>query len=352
MKTRHSSFLSIVLLVSLLGATAMACPDCPACTAWNGSSCEWDCASDGSCCGFPGSQSCCNNSGLGCCVNGSVCLDAGENCCANAVCENACCVSGCCTSSTDRCCGTECWGGLCCGGKKCGPSYTQCCGSANQNCCEGQCCGGTQCCGAITGNPHECCDDTACYDTVDEECCGDGLGTFCAKNRECCDGGICCLVGESCCDGECTDECWTTEDEPADYAPCGCILGICGDYYFEWPGKTMCVPAGAGVNGHCKCIEKTDVIKKTWDCEGEWDEQLMNDCAMKAGICLFVCSLDLFNGAGCSDCLCNLDADCCGGDGCEPCDFRDCHKDLETEVDVEGLVFDHFEGDTCNNDPI
>jgi hypothetical protein len=351
MKTRHSRFFLIVLLVSLLGATAIACPppSCPECQVWGGSSCVWNCGPSDYCCGISGSRTCCSNE---CCERGtSCCTSSTAECCGfdDRCCDTDCCMNTCCPSG-QRCCGVGCCSNsnACCGGTCCSPGYT-CCGSALQNCCVGECCGGTQCCGAIG---KLCCEDTACYDDATEKCCGDGLGTFCDDDVDCCDGS-CCLAWQSCCDGECTDVCWTTEDEHADYEPCGCILGICGDYYFEWPDKTMCVPAGAGWDGHCKCIEKTDVIKKTWDCEGDWDEDKMFWCAAYFNICSLSCNplLPSYDPASCAECLGMSGYDCCDGEDCGPCDFRDCHKEEGTLDETLGLVFDRFEGDTCNNDP-
>ncbi len=233
MKTRHSRFFLIVLLVSLLRATAIACPppSCPECQVWGGSSCVWSCGSSDYCC----PDMCCSRP---CCERMTKCCDNPlAECCGfdQTCCDNVCAGNTCCEPGQIDCDG--CWSGLCCGGDRCNSSYTVCCGSALQNCCEGECCNGTMCCGAITGNPHECCENTACYDTVDEKCCGNGDGTICDKaGGECCDESGCvssCPGGECCDDGTCTSSCPTNKccDDGVCVSECSgdkcCDEGVC-----------------------------------------------------------------------------------------------------------------------------
>lgn len=121
---------------------------------------------------------------------------------------------------------------------------------------------------------------------------------------------------------------------------------MCPGNQVEKDGKDVCAPVGTGVSGRCKCIEKTIVVQRRYDCVGDWDLELMAECALEGGICLVLCYL-FPEPASCADCLAGVDLECCGGDGCTPCDFRDCYKDVKTEVEVEGSVFDYFEGDSC-----
>jgi len=345
MKTRDSylrSFL-LVLLVSILRATAMACPppDCPAC--YSGSSCTvWDCGATGNCC----NDSCCYSD---CCNNMTVCCPSGQNCCNNSCCENACCVGGCCTSSTDRCCGTGCCDNSneCCGGTCCSPGYTCCCGSDNQNCCEGECCGGTQCCGAIPGG--HCCEDTICYnESLGQTCCGYGDGTVCYNNRECCNGG-CCPEGQYCCDDDCTDDCWTKTWVASVNEDCACDGGCPGNDV-TIAGYYVCDASGPGEGGgRCGCVDEYTIVGVSYPCDINWNVTRILECAASVGLVIAECtpSSPAYNPAGCANTLI-MGKYLCVGDVCDTF-IEGCEEDDDNPSVERKTVFKYFEGESCGD---
>lgn len=251
MKIRHSCFLFIVLLVSLLGATAMACsdPECPPCLAWNGSHCVWDCGPTDSCCddecwGKP----CCNGDTEQCQTSAAVCCGFPTTTC----CDNVCCYSECCDPG-EACCGTQCWGGLCCNDEKCDPGDI-CCGTVG--CCPGECCSGagTFCCGNIPGR--KCCDNLACYNSGSEKCCGYGNGTYCPNEKICC-GFSCCdpTGGYPFCDeivtGTCVSECPTGTCASDGRCVTTCPEGECCD---DGKCESLCSGDTCCDDGTCRAL--------------------------------------------------------------------------------------------------
>lgn len=111
-------------------------------------------------------------------------------------------------------------------------------------------------------------------------------------------------------------------------------------------GYYKCTAAEPGEGERCGCISKKIVIGNDYECDINWDLGLMAQCALEGGICLALCYF-FPEPASCSDCLCGVELDCCGGDGCTPCDFILCEKDEGTAFPIERWVFDYFEGDSC-----
>lgn len=306
MKTRHSYSLFIVLLVSLLGATAIACPppECPACNSWNGSSCVWSCGATGNCCGISGSRTCCSNE---CCERGtSCCTSSTAECCGfnDRCCDADCCMNTCCPSG-QRCCGVGCCSNsrVCCGGTCCTPGYT-CCGS---NCCVSDCCSESHaCCGNIG---QVCCDGLTCYNSSTEKCCGNGNGTVCPNEKTCCGDFGCCLAGQCCNAGGCVDNC------PSDKC---CSNGTC---VTSCPGSEccddgQCVSECSGDNccdgGTCEALEgcescidgvvEDDKEKCTGECNNCTDAQCHYDNALcdPGDVCVEGTCCDTASAGGCT----------------------------------------------------
>lgn len=334
MKIRHSCFLFIVLLVSLLGATAMACsdPECPPCLAWNGSHCVWDCGPTDSCCddecwGKP----CCNGDTEQCQTSAAVCCGFPTTTC----CDNVCCYSECCDPG-EACCGTQCWGGLCCNDTQCDPSDTVCCGAV-VGCCEGECCNDMSCCGKTPGG--RCCDNLACYNSATQKCCGNGDGLVCDNDETCCGGQCCetgpfglfcdngdcvtqcdsdackepengycvyqCGPGAECVDGECL-YCWSLEEHPDASGTCACseATGHCGDSIQAWSistcersatGYQSCSTTYRQVGSEYACDETTDWVN-LFLCYGGQAAQCVAICAAESALCVE----SGFDPAGCS----------------------------------------------------
>lgn len=111
-------------------------------------------------------------------------------------------------------------------------------------------------------------------------------------------------------------------------------------------GHYKCTAAEPGGGGRCGCVEKQEVIHRYYECDINWELELMAQCALEGGICLLLCYLNP-EPVSCIDCLGGVTLDCCGGDECTPCDFIACEDDVSTRVDDELSVFDYFEGDSC-----
>jgi len=310
MKTRHSCFTFTVLLVSLLCATAMACPppECPACYAWDGDSCVWDCGPTDICC----NDACCSNK---CCERFTKCCsDPDAVCCgfAQTCCDNVCCYNECCDPGL-TCCGVDCCSNECCGGTCCDDPGETCCGS---NCCVSDCCSETHfCCGAVG---KECCDGTDCYDPATEKCCGNGNGHTCLNEQTCCGDFGCCLAsqccdetgcvttcpGSECCnDGTCVSSC------PTDKC---CDDGVCKS---ECSGDTCCD------EGVCEALE---------GCEKCASGIVEDDPTKCPGEC-----------NNCTDAQCHYDDDLCDpGEVCNPrngtcCDTASAGDCVVTAADID-----------------
>lgn len=344
MKTRHSCFILIVLLVSLLCAAAVACPppDCPPCR--SGSTCAWACGSTDYCC----PDTCCSNEcchGMTQCCNNSTAVCCGIP---NTCCDNKCCGNTCCTSSTDRCCGTGCCSNskACCGGTCCNPGYT-CCGSALQNCCVSECCGGTQCCGAIPGG--HCCEDTICYnESSGETCCGYGDGTVCYNNRECCNGG-CCPEGQYCCNDNCTENCWTKTWVDGVDEDCACDGG-CPGSDVSIAGYYVCAAVEPGEGGgKCGCVDESTIVGVSYPCDIDWDGTTIAACAAYVGLTIAECtpSSPAWNPAGCAGNLI-MGEYTCVGDLCETF-IEGCEEDYDNPSVERKTVFKYFEGESCGD---
>ena len=400
MKTKSAiAFLTYSLLL-LLSPTVLAAPcpppDCGDCYTWNSETeeCEWDCTT-GQCCDDgvcvdncddcytceSGScewdcttgQCCDDGTCVSTCPSGQCCSDGtcvsscpSDKCCSSGTCVSWCPSGGCCDSGTcvddcpsgiccfgtccgdgQECCGIKCCSNACCGypGTCCDDPMDTCCGS---QCCVSDCCSESHSCCGRTGRI--CCDGTDCYDPATEQCCGDGNGTVCDIDEVCCDG-MCCPEGQHCCDGGCADTCWTKTWEDGEIDGCSCTASLCSGYHVERDGRYVCAPAGTGVSGWCECIKKKIVIQKHYECDANWDEDKMAECAFKAVVCQYSCNpwLPSYDPASCADCLSMGNYDCCGGDGwCTPCDFVDCEQGVLTE-EHDGWVFDRFEGDSCGS---
>ena len=118
-------------------------------------------------------------------------------------------------------------------------------------------------------------------------------------------------------------------------------------------GHYKCTVAEPGEGERCGCVEKEEVILRSYECDINWDEDKMAECAVKAVVCQYSCNpyLPSYNPASCADCLSMGNYDCCGGDGwCTLCDFiEDCEKGEKIGDGTELLVFDYFEGGSCGD---
>jgi len=163
-----------------------------------------------------------------------------------------------------KCCCEKYPGAECCGpegSKVCCKPPDECCGTGeSQVCCP---------------DPQECCVTYAIGQGESEVCCG--------PTQYCCTPGkgICCEVGDTCCEGNEASVCCTPEQE--------CCNGICCE-----PGETCC---GSEVNPVC-CPEGVACVDGVCE-ECESDE----DCP--EGECC--------NQGVCEECECSEDSDCAAG---------------------------------------
>jgi hypothetical protein len=245
----------------------------------------------------------------------------------------------------------DCWSG-CPACESCPSCWCEC----NAECgCEGRTCPTCESCVNCSCQCiAECCQDSHCGPPGCWDCIGCECQFACATGQNCCGGsccsnaccnGVCCGAGQICCNDTCCNKVWTTATVSGSIESCpGCqgILGSCPGTTTEINDYLVCAPAEGGQGGHCGCNTTMQVVGHIYPCMRNWDIEKMLWCAGRGLWCTAVCIVTM-DPAKCANCLAGAGTDCCGGDGCEVCDFIEaCEKDNSTSEPVIELVFSGF----------
>jgi hypothetical protein len=109
----------------------------------------------------------------------------------------------------------------------------------------------------------------------------------------------------------------------------------------DQPSYDSCLNVGVGPGEHCECNEEEQRVGWQYSCLEDWDWSLMLECGAECVCCAITCLGSAADPASCSDCLMNLQLDCCGGETCHMCDFLE-SCDPTNPQEIRENVFINF----------